>query len=99
MVLFLDDVPAVDARISITLRLYAGYLDAAKTIAWGVTGRKNTPATRATDNHTLQTRAAGDPIYKAGVETAPHYKWRCLGQGIYKEGIPPGAVVLQDWDD
>jgi hypothetical protein len=90
--LFLDDVPDPDARINIALRLYAGYLDTAKTIAWGVTGRKNTASTRFNEIQAIEARAAADAIYRAGVETAPHYKWRVLGEGIYREGIPAGAI-------
>lgn len=97
--LFLDDVADRDQRINITLRLYAGYLDTAKTVAWGVTNRKNTAATRFAEIQVVEARAAADPIYRAGVEVTPHYKWRCLGQGIYREGIPAGAAVLRDWDD
>jgi hypothetical protein len=98
--LFLDDVADADARISISLRLYAGYLDTAKVIAWGVRGRKNTAATR---NHEItaivEAKAVGDCIYEAGIEAAPHYKWRCLGENIFSEGIPPGSIVLRDWND
>ena len=97
--LFLDDVSSTDQRLNITLRLYAGYLDTAKTIAWGVTGRKNTAATRFNEMQAVEFRAAADPIYRAGVEVAPHYKWRVRGEGIYGEGIPSGAVVLRDWQD
>jgi hypothetical protein len=96
---FLDDVPDFDHRINISLRLYAGYLDTAKVIAWGVTGRKNTPITRYQEIQTVEQRATPDPIYRAGVETAPQYKWRVLAEGIYSEGIPAGSIVLRDWDD
>jgi hypothetical protein len=99
MELFLDDVSDADSRINITLRLYAGYLDTAKTIAWGVTGRKNTAATRDPEIRQIDGQATTDPIYLAGVEVAPHYKWRVLREGIYREGIPAGAIVLRDWND
>ena len=99
LTLFLDDVADADHRISISLRLYSGYLEAAKTIAWSVTGRKNTAATRFQEIQTVEARAAVDGIYLAGVEAAPHYKWRVLGEGIYTEGIPAGSIVLRDWID
>ncbi len=97
--LFLDDVPDFDTRISISLRLYAGYLDTAKVIAWGVTGRKNTASTRYQEVQIVEARAAADTLYRAGVETAPQYKWRVLAEGIYSEGIPTGSIVLLDWED
>lgn len=97
--LFLDDVVDADTRINISLRLYAGYLEAAKTIAWGVTGRKNTAATRFNEIQIVEARAAGDAVYRAGVESAPQYKWRVLREGIYRDGIPSGFVVLLDWED
>ena len=80
-------------------RLYAGYLSAAKTIAWGVTGGKHTAATRAASIAQIEATARGDPIYAAGVETAPQYKWRVRGEGIYRDGIPAGSIVVADWDD
>lgn len=97
--LFLDDVSDFDRRLSISLRLYAGYLDTAKVVAWGVRGRKNTAITRHQEIQLVEARATNDPVYRAGVETAPHYKWRVLGEGVYSEGIPAGAIVLLDWED
>jgi hypothetical protein len=99
LALFLDDLANNDERIHIALRLYVGYLETAKVIAWGVTNRKNTAVTRFQEIHIIETRAAGDAIYSAGVETAPQYKWRVRGEGIYTDGIPAGAIVLRDWDD
>ena len=59
----------------------------------------NPAATRTNEMSQIATRAMADHIYLAGVEAAPHYKWRVLRQGIYREGIPAQAVVLRDWDD
>jgi hypothetical protein len=84
---FLDDVPDFDTRINISLRLYAGYLEAAKVIAWGVRGRKNNANTRHDEIQIVEARAVSDSVYRAGVEAAPHYKWRVLREGIYSDGV------------
>jgi hypothetical protein len=96
---FLDDVPDYPSRLSLSLRLYSGYLSAAKAIAWGVTGGKHTATTRANSIKAIEAVAQVDPIFAAGVETAPQYKWRVRREGIYHDGIPPGSIVLADWND
>jgi hypothetical protein len=95
----LSDVPDYPSRLGPSLRLYAGYLSAAKTIAWGVTGGKHTAVTRAAAIAVVEAEAQKDLIFRAGVETAPHYKWRVRREGIYNDGIPAGSTVLADWDD
>lgn len=97
--LFLDDVASKDDRINISIRLYLGYLSGAKVIAWKVKGRKNTSATRYQEIQEIEKKAAADPVYKAGVEAAPRYKWKVKAEGIYREGIPAGSSVLVDWED
>ena len=96
---FLNDVPDYPSRLGLSLRLYTGYLSAAKTIAWGVTGGKHTAVTRAASIAAIEAIARNDLVFKAGVEMAPQYKWRVLGEGIYSDGIPAGSVLLVDWDD
>ncbi len=93
----LPDVPDLNARLSIALRLWAGYMDAAKMIAEGTRYEMNDATTRQRDNPVLEARAAADPVYAAGVEAAPHFKHRVLGEPIFSDGIPAGAVVLRDW--
>jgi hypothetical protein len=70
-----------------------------KMAAQGARSKREGPVTRFAEIQVVEARAAADPIYRAGVEVTPHYKWRCLGQCIYREGIPAGAAVLRDWDD
>lgn len=94
-----DSLPVYRDRLQVCLRLYAGYLGAAKTIAWAVTGGRHTDATRAAANQLIETNANNDEIYRAGVETAPLYKCCCLGEPIFRDGIPNGSVVLRDWAD
>jgi hypothetical protein len=93
----LPDVPDLSVRLSIALRLWAGYMDAAKMIAEGTRYETNDATTRQRDNPVVEARTAADPVYAAGVEAAPHLKHRVLGEPIFNDGIPAGAVVLRDW--
>jgi hypothetical protein len=95
----LPDVPELRDRLNIVLRLTAGYLDAAKVIAGSTRAETNNAQTRQRDIPIVEARAASDPIYAAGVEAAPHYKHRDLGQDIFRDGIPDGSIVLRDWYD
>jgi hypothetical protein len=62
-------------------------------------GGIHTAATREAGIAIIEATAQNDPILKAGVETAPHYKWRVRREGIYNDGIPVGSIILADWDD
>lgn len=93
------DVPDKAQRINIALRLYAGYLDVAKTIAEGTRYEKNDASTRQRDIPKVEAKAVNDPIYTAGVEAAPHFKHRELGQDVFRDGIPDDSIVLRDWND
>jgi hypothetical protein len=95
----LPDVADQAERINIALRLTAGYLDAAKTIAGNTRSVINDASTRQRDIPTVEANAVNDPIYTAGVEAAPHYKHRDLKQDIFRDGIPDGSIVLRDWED
>jgi hypothetical protein len=95
----LPDVADQAERINIALRLTAGYLDAAKTIAGNTRAVINDASTRQRDIPTVEANAVNDPIYTAGVEAAPHYKHRDLKQYIFRDGIPDGSIVLRDWED
>jgi hypothetical protein len=95
----LPDVADQAERINIALRLTAGYLDAAKTIAANTRAEINDASTRQRDIPTVEAKAVNDPIYTAGVEAAPHYKHRDLKQDIFRDGIPEGSIVLRDWED
>ncbi len=96
---YLPDVPDLSARINIALRLWAGYIDGAKVIGPRTRDEDNTAETRQRDIRVIEAKVAKDPIYAAGVEAAPHYKWRVLHQDIYRDGVPVGSIVLRDWDD
>ncbi len=96
----MPDVPDLLTRIAIAMRLWAGYMDAAKVIdAVGTRYERNNRNTRQRDIPTIERKATGDQIYTAGVEAAPHYKWRVLGEAICREGIPADSIVLRDWED
>jgi hypothetical protein len=75
------------------------YLDAAKIISDVVRGRKNDAKTRQEEMPVVDARANSDVIYCAGVQAAPFYKRAVLKQVIFKDGIPAGSAVLEDWID
>jgi hypothetical protein len=95
----LPDISDSAMRASVCLRLYAGYLDVAKEIAPTVRGRTNDATTRAAAMPRINDRAGIDEIFRAGVVVAPFYKRAVLKQPIFKDGIPPGSFVLEDWTD
>jgi hypothetical protein len=95
----LADVSSKTDRTNIVLRLYAGYLDVAKTIAASTRHETNDASTRQRDIPKVEAKAANDPIYNAGVEAAPHFKHRELGEPIFRDGVPADSIVLRDWDD
>jgi hypothetical protein len=95
----LPDVPNKVERTNIALRLYAGYLDVAKSIDAKTAAGPNSAATRQRDIPIVEAKAASDRIYAAGVEAAPQFKHRELGEDIFRDGIPDGSIVLQDWND
>jgi hypothetical protein len=91
---YMPDVANPLERINISLRLWAGCLDAAKTIALETRSGGNTPTIRAeifTGRIDPITRV--DPVYAAGVETAPTVKrvnWR---QDYSFDGVPVSSIV------
>jgi hypothetical protein len=95
----LPDMPDTVLRVNVSLRLFAGYLDAAKIIAKEVRDRKNDAKTRQDEMPSCDERAKNDQIYAAGVQVAPFYKRAVLKQEIFKDGIPAGSIILQDWID
>jgi hypothetical protein len=95
----IPDVLERKDRLSIALRLWAGYMDTAKVIAGQTRYEANDATTRRRDIQLIEERAAEDPIYEAGVEAAPHFKNRVLGEPIFCDGIPKEAVVMRDWSD
>ncbi len=69
-----DEIPDVLDRVNLGLRLWAGCLSSAKTIASGTLSGPNTPQIRAQIfSSIIDPRAGGDVAYRAGVEAAPAF--------------------------
>jgi hypothetical protein len=79
-------------RIAIALRLWAGCLSAAKTIAFETRSGANTPEERARLFEGIDQVAGGDELFRAGVEAAPLFK-RIRGQPFSLEGVPANSPV------
>ena len=90
-------------RINITLRLWAGCLDAAKYLRDKYMSRSNdgtvseetiTPEMRAKAfKESINPKASLDPIYYTGVEAAPIFK-RVRNEPIFSDGIPSDSPVM-----
>jgi hypothetical protein len=79
-------------RIAIALRLWAGCLGAAKTIADVTMSGPNTPEDRARRFPAIDATAAQDDLFCAGVEAAPAFK-SLRGQPYYLDGVPDESPV------
>lgn len=82
-------------RKSIGLRLWSGCLSAAKTIALDTRDGPNTSNIRTKIFQTLDHIADGDPIYCAGVESAPLFKMK-MQQCFSFSGIPLTSPVRRN---
>jgi hypothetical protein len=91
----MPDVPDPIARLNIALRLWAGCLDTAKTIASQTNRGPNSPQTRAAAMPGIDARAATDAVYQAGVEAAPAFKM-LRNEPYSMEGVPAGSAVRLD---
>ena len=90
-------------RINITLRLWAGGLDAAKTMRKTYVSVRNDGSVSeeaiTSDMRTkafkenIDPKAFSDPIYYAGVEAAPLLK-RLRNEPIFTDGIPLDSPVM-----
>ena len=89
---FMPDVEDPTDRLNIALRLWSGCLSAAKTIAHETRSGPNDAAVRARIMPEVDAIAREDPIYAAGVESAPAFK-RLRGQGYSLEGVPETSPV------
>jgi hypothetical protein len=97
---FMPDVEDFMARLNIALRMWAGYIDAAKIAADSTAEGNNTPQTReAGMKNAVEPRAEADPLYAAGVVAMPSLKHRTKGEVIVRDGIPAASIVFRDWDD
>ncbi len=89
----MPDVDDDSDRDNITLRLWSGCLDAAKTIALETMNGPNTPSMRALAfGRKIDPTAQEDPIYCAGIEAAPSFK-RLLEEDYSFEGVPENSPV------
>jgi hypothetical protein len=103
----LYDVLSDTDRKNIALRLWAGCLDAAKTLRDTYVSEHNpdgntkkeehiTPKARNTAFTKVDPNAKKDPIYNAGVESAPVWELKLkktLDKKIYVEGVPQESTV------
>jgi hypothetical protein len=90
-------------RINVTLRLWAGGLDAAKFLRkmymsarsdLGVSEEANTYDMRGKAfKESIDPKTSSDPIYYAGVEAAPILK-RLRNEPIFTDGIPSESPVM-----
>jgi hypothetical protein len=86
------DVPDPLDRIAIALRLWAGCLGAAKTIADATMSGPNSAEERARLFPSIDATAAQDELFCAGVEAAPVFK-RLRGQPYFLDGVPDESPV------
>ncbi len=89
---FITDVPDGLTRLNIALRLWAGCISAAKTIANETMSGQNTPERRGEIMRDIDQVAGTDAIYAAGVEAAPSFK-KLRNQGYSFDGVPNGSLV------
>jgi hypothetical protein len=79
-------------RAAVALRLWAGCLMAAKTIAVETRSGPNTAAGRTELFAMIDQLAAADPVFCAGVEAAPSFK-RLRNQTFSLDGVPADSAV------
>ncbi|HEC76397.1 MAG TPA: hypothetical protein ENI33_03955 [Thermoplasmatales archaeon] len=91
--IYILDVEDDKTRVNIALRLWSGCLSAAKTIAIQTVSGPNTPEMRASIfSNKIDPITQRDPIYCAGVETAPSFK-KLRNEPYSFEGVPQKSVV------
>src|SRR5205823_4376788 len=89
----IPDVQDPVSRVNLVLRLWSGCLSAAKTIAESTRSGPNTAEERRRVFETIiDSIAAVDIIYAAGVEAAPAFK-RLADQPYFFEGVPESSCV------
>jgi hypothetical protein len=88
----MPEFPSEFDRVSITLRLWAGCLTAAKEIAFETRSGANTEAGRAQAFLVIDRLAVEDPPFGAGVEVAPAFKTR-RHQRYCLDGVPTDSPV------
>jgi hypothetical protein len=90
---YITDVRDHSRLVNITLRLWAGCLDSAKTIASDIRSDPYAPEER-TDlfENFFDPLARKDPIYRAGMQTAPLFK-NHRKEHFSLEGVPQDSPV------
>jgi hypothetical protein len=88
----MPDVPDAITRLNIVLRLWAGCLMAAKTIAEGTRSGENTPQSRRDNFAMIDDAARNDRIFEAGVEAAPAFKGE-MDEPYFLDGVPNDSPV------
>jgi hypothetical protein len=86
------DVTDDTCRINISLRLWAGCIDAAKCIASETMDGQNTIMTRRESFIFIDSLADRDLIYRAGVQAAPAFK-KLNNQLYFFDGVPEDSAV------
>jgi hypothetical protein len=89
----LPEVPEPLSQMSITLRLWAGCIDAAKAIAHETRSGSNTAAIRAqVFSALIDPIAQSDELYRAGVEAGPAFK-SSRDDSYSMDGVPDASAV------
>lgn len=95
---FVTDLEDDEKRVNVTLRIWAGCLDAAKTIAMETRNGPNTRREREIlFKSTIDPRSLTDPIYCAGVEAAPFFKSQRNEQFSF-DGVPKHSKVRIEYE-
>ena len=97
------DIADGKQRINITLRLWAGCLDAATNLHDTYINRRNdgtvseeiipSEMRAKAFKESINPKTSSDPIYYAGVEAAPIFK-RLRNEPIFTDGIPSDSPVM-----
>ena len=92
----IDDVQDPLQRINIVLRLWAGCLMGAKTIADQTNDGPVTPQDRQSNvEQIIAPRCKSDAVFAKGVEAAPAFK-RLLEQDYFLTGVPAESLLRND---
>jgi len=95
---FITDVENSLDRVVLTLKLWAGCLDAAKTIAMETRNGPNTQEGRhVLFKDKIDPLAQVDEIYRAGVEAAPFFK-TLRNQDFSFDGVPQNSPVRSKYE-
>ncbi len=88
----MPEFPSEPDRVSITLRLWAGCITAAKAIAFETRSGANTETGRVQAFLEIDRLAVEDPLFGAGAEAAPAFKTR-RDQRYSLDGVPTDSPV------